>query len=113
MRCINTQHPASSEGYPQHPNMEDEISLEPRDLGRALCIITGASKGFGRTLAFPALLPAEAQIRPGAGRSDRRAAQPAKGGHHNPVRRTEQTGSLLRASRSGEEGRRGENRSSS
>ncbi len=52
MRCINTQHPASSEGYPQHPNMEDEISLEPRDLGRALCIITGASKGFGRTLAF-------------------------------------------------------------
>lgn len=32
--------------------MEDEISLEPRDLGRALCIITGASKGFGRTLAF-------------------------------------------------------------
>uniref|UniRef100_A0A8C1VMY0 Sepiapterin reductase b n=1 Tax=Cyprinus carpio TaxID=7962 RepID=A0A8C1VMY0_CYPCA len=32
--------------------MEDEISRESRDLGRALCIITGASKGFGRTLAF-------------------------------------------------------------
>ncbi|XP_016109425.1 sepiapterin reductase-like [Sinocyclocheilus grahami] len=32
--------------------MEDKISREPRDLGRALCIITGASKGFGRTLAL-------------------------------------------------------------
>ncbi|XP_051758899.1 sepiapterin reductase b [Ctenopharyngodon idella] len=33
--------------------MEDVISGEfCRDLGRALCIITGASKGYGRTLAF-------------------------------------------------------------
>ncbi|XP_051524515.1 sepiapterin reductase-like [Myxocyprinus asiaticus] len=31
--------------------MEEIISREPRDLGRALCIITGASKGYGRTLA--------------------------------------------------------------
>uniref|UniRef100_A0A8C0YEY8 Sepiapterin reductase n=2 Tax=Cyprinus carpio TaxID=7962 RepID=A0A8C0YEY8_CYPCA len=48
------QHTTSSvsEGFQQHPHMEDEISQESRDLGRALCIITGASKGFGRTLAF-------------------------------------------------------------
>ncbi|XP_067270681.1 sepiapterin reductase b [Pseudorasbora parva] len=32
--------------------MEDLISRESRNLGRALCIITGASKGFGRTLAL-------------------------------------------------------------
>lgn len=33
--------------------MEDVISGESRgDLGRALCIITGASRGYGRTLAF-------------------------------------------------------------
>ncbi|XP_043102718.1 sepiapterin reductase b [Puntigrus tetrazona] len=32
--------------------MEDGISPEARDLGRALCVVTGASKGFGRTLAF-------------------------------------------------------------
>ncbi|KAG1930282.1 sepiapterin reductase b [Pimephales promelas] len=34
------------------PRMEDLISREPRDLGRAVCIITGASKGYGRALAF-------------------------------------------------------------
>ncbi|KAK2899214.1 hypothetical protein QQF64_031252 [Cirrhinus molitorella] len=32
--------------------MEDVISPEGRDLGRAVCIITGASKGYGRTLAL-------------------------------------------------------------
>ncbi|XP_051965092.1 sepiapterin reductase-like [Xyrauchen texanus] len=32
--------------------MEEIFSREPKDLGRALCIITGASKGYGRTLAL-------------------------------------------------------------
>lgn len=48
-------HPTSSfsEASRQCPTMEDVISGEfCRDLGRALCIITGASKGYGRTLAF-------------------------------------------------------------
>ncbi|XP_062334432.1 sepiapterin reductase-like [Osmerus eperlanus] len=31
--------------------MSDMIELNGKDLGRALCIITGASKGFGRTIA--------------------------------------------------------------
>lgn len=30
----------------------ETISRERRNLGRALCIITGASKGYGRTLAL-------------------------------------------------------------
>lgn len=44
---------SSSQASRQCPTMEAVISGEPRrDLGRALCIITGASKGYGRTLAF-------------------------------------------------------------
>lgn len=31
--------------------MSDIYSTNPRTLGRAICIITGASKGFGRVLA--------------------------------------------------------------
>ncbi|KAI4871675.1 hypothetical protein NFI96_031105 [Prochilodus magdalenae] len=37
--------------YKEDPNMEAKSKTTPRDFGKALCIITGASRGFGWSLA--------------------------------------------------------------